>query len=827
MKPYRIIGAYDSETTNYIVEGQNVAFPILHQLGLLNGPLQCVTPENVEDMTDVTMYRHAVDLYSALDDLLNAQRDFVPVIVCHNLSFDMYGLSSWLNRHDVRVLAKSARKPITFTVKADDGETGLVIWDTLIFSQQSLERMGTDCQYAKGVGEWDYNAIRTPETPLTPDEIDYAKRDIYTLLCWLSWWLNRNPDIKPERLALNVVTKTGVVRERRRVRFDQVKGKGLKYNVGRYWLYRCRMEQPKSDDELYTMFACTRGGFTFCSSKNASIPFDLVGSDEIVAAYDATSMHPAQIVSHVYPIGFKEQEPYILDLAFNLISKVTVKRVLNRWEKPFPVAFNACFEFTNLRPKKGSYFEKFGVMPLASARYKAPDQTTKYDDDNGDNVKFLTSLHERNYKDTASNAVFAFGKVVSAEKIRLYITELTAFEICLSYEWDSVRAIHGYSTGRFVKPSDMDVISVMQFYKAKDTFKHARELYYQTGIIDCYDDLVNLGIAPMTAQAMKDGTISDTDVEATYLSLKADLNAIFGISCSNQYRRKTVLAPSGIEYQGEFGLCNAPKNPKVWYQFGQRIVGWSRIAQMCAIHLIMPHAQTLINGDTDSLKVKCKRDKLSDIAKALEVLGQSIDNGKKLVCARIKRSYPELYNELDGIGHYAHEFSSERFCASWNKAYCMQDIDKRDGKRHFAFTLAGVPTRRKSGNFSSFIGVNGLADRLYALGWSFGAICDLFLGYNVTFAYDVIKLNARSFPNWGDNVVLRVTDRDGMSVRVVEPAALAIYPMSKTLNDTSTPDNANNVIYAKRNRASVNTSRAFIYAHGVTRIDLSEVFGNA
>jgi len=156
----------------------------------------------------------------------------------------------------------------------------------------------------------------------------------------------------------------------------------------------------------------------------------------------------------------------------------------------------------------------------------------------------------------------------------------------------------------------------------------------------------------------------------------------------------------------------------------------------------------------------------------------------------------------------------------------MQDIDKRDGKRHFAFTLAGVPTRRKTGAFSSFIGVNGLADRLYSLGWSFGDICDLFLGYNVTFAHDVIKLNARSFPEWGDTVMLRVEDRDGATVKVVEPAALAICPMSKTLNDTSTPDNANNVLYAKRNRPSVNTSRAFIYAHGVTRIDLTEVFGN-
>ena len=43
-KPYKIIGAYDSETTN-IDEGlTHRAFPVLHQLGLLDG-----TPiENVD-----------------------------------------------------------------------------------------------------------------------------------------------------------------------------------------------------------------------------------------------------------------------------------------------------------------------------------------------------------------------------------------------------------------------------------------------------------------------------------------------------------------------------------------------------------------------------------------------------------------------------------------------------------------------------------------------------------------------------------------------------------------------------------------------------------
>lgn len=819
-KPYKIIGAYDSETTNYDDHGHVVAFPILHQLGIFEQVgISEITPENVEDVVEIELFRHSLDLYARLDDLTDSHLDYVPVILCHNLSFDMYGLSSWLARHDVKVLAKSARKPITFTILNDAGEPCLVIWDTLIFTQQSLERMGDDCGYSKGVGEWDYNAIRTPETPLTDEEIDYSKRDIYTLLCWFGWWIRRNPDIAEDRLAINVVTKTGVVRERRRVRFSRLKGKGMKHDVEKYWLYRCRNEQPKSDDELFTMIAATRGGFTFCSSANASVPFDLVGTDEIVAAYDATSQHPAQLVSHLYPVRFENDKPAILDLAFELIGKISFERVLDQWEKPFPVAFYGCFEFTNIRPKSGTIYEKFGVLPLASARYKAID-----DEDNGDKKAYTEEMNARDYRDSATNAVCAFGKLISADKATLYITELTAWEIWQCYEWDEVHAIHGYSTGRFTKPSDMDVISVMQFYKAKDAFKVAREQYYEEKTIRNGDALRDLGIAPFVVDSMEAGTISSGDIEATYLSLKADLNAIFGISCSNQYRRQTVLGDTGIEYEGEFGICNAPKNSKVWYQFGQRIVGWSRIAQICAINLIMPYARTIVNGDTDSVKVVCSRDNLKIIDRQLMKLARAIDKGKAKVCQRVRNAFPDLYDELECIGYYVHEFNAERFCASWNKAYCTQEFDKREGQRRFSFTLAGIPTRRRVGKQSCFIGANGLADRFFALGYSFEDVCNLFLGYNVTYANDVIRLNARSFPEWASAVFLDVTDRDGRTCKVAEPAALALYPMSKTVNDTHSTENRENMQIALLNNPDVNTERKIIYSGGVIDFDLKGAF---
>lgn len=823
-KPYKIIGAYDSETTNYDDAGRKVAFPILHQIGILsNIELVDVTAENVEENVAISMFRDTLDLYAYLDNLLEQDLVFVPVLMCHNLAFDMYGLSVWLTRHDVKVLAKSERKPITFTINDDGGNPALVIWDTLIFTQQSLERMGNDCGYSKGIGEWDYSLVRTPRTPLTDEEIDYAKRDIYTLFAWFGWWLRRNPDIDPARLALNVVTKTGIVRERRRVRFSDLKGRKLKDTVGQYWLKQCMFEVPTTDDELYTMMAATRGGFTFCSSVNASVPYDLVGTDEIIAGYDATSQHPAQLVSHLYPVKFKQRPSYVMDAAFRLVQKTSMKRILSHWAQPFGVAFYGCFEFTNLRPKAGSIFAKYGIFPLASARYRTKEQI-EYDEDNGDKVNYTNEMRYRDYTDSAEDAVCEFGKLVSASKARVYITELTAWEICQAYDFDEVKAISGYSTGRFVKPTDMDVISVMQFYKAKNEFKIARESFFETKTIHNAQILKELGIADAIADGMRDGTISDVDVDATYMSLKADLNAIFGISCSNQFRRPTILSESGITYTGEFGIVNAPKTPKVWYQFGQRIVGWSRIAQICAMLLVSEYALTIINGDTDSLKILCKKKDLPKISDKLGILSNAVDNGKREVCARVKAAYPGLYDPLAEIGYYVHEFDAERFCASWNKAYAMQNIDKREGCLRFYFTLAGIPTRRRTSNLSSFLGVNGIADRLYGLGWSFADICNVFLGYNVTYAYDVLRLNGRTFPKWADGVMLDVVDYRGERSRVTQPAALALNPMAKTINDTSVTENETNMIQAKKNNPDVNVTRKLVYSGGVMELKLEEIF---
>lgn len=788
-KPYRVIGAYDSETTNIYSPLGARAFPVLHQLGFVDD-VKLVDAENVEELVDIRLFRHTFELCAYLDEYMEQLRDFVPVIMCHNLSFDMYPLGDWLSSHSVRVLAKSRQKPITFTILDDSGNPLLVIWDTLVFSGQSLERMGQDCGYSKASGSWDYEKVRTPNTTLSADELLYAKRDIYALICWLSWWIKRNPDIEPSKLGLGVVTKTGVVRERRKKLFDQVKGNGHKYNVGRYWMYHNRRELPKSDDELFTMHACTRGGFTFIGTKSASVPYDLVGSSAYVAAFDAVSMHPSHMCAHRYPVGFREAKPENLEIAFELVTDVGLDELLDKFSKPFTVAFNALFSFENLRLKSGSVFERDGIAPLASARFAAPIMD---ENDSETGFNFKTDIYMQGYHDAVIEPVFAFGKLLGAKRACLYLTELEAWIMAQCYEWDSMHALGGYLTMRFQRPSDMSTLSVMRFFKVKNAFKSARKEYLSTGTLksETVKECQGLGVAPVVLNQMINGELSGEEVDKYYQVYKSDLNALFGIECSNEFRQDTALSDIGIIYEGEAGIENAPKNPKTWYQFGQRIVGWSRVAQTACMLLSDGACERIINGDTDSIKFLLSGDsQREELEKRLQRYSAAIDKAKKNTLARVRLGYPSHYDALEGIGHYELEFTSKRFCASWNKAYCIGD----DG---YSFTLAGLPARREHG-------IDDLAD---ALGESmgFGEVCDILLGYNVTFAHDVTGLNARSFPQWGE-----VFHDEVLGEKVLEPAALALYPMAKTINALEVPMNRFNYLRAVENRPSVNADDVII-----------------
>lgn len=359
----------------------------------------------------------------------------------------------------------------------------------------------------------------------------------------------------------------------------------------------------------------------------------------------------------------------------------------------------------------------------------------------------------------------------------------------------------------------MTTLSVMHFYDAKNTIKHYKGLYDRREPLGDTSELRKYVPGPLV-DAMEDGTANDSEVANIYQISKADLNSLFGIECTNESKQDMVLTGRGIETVGIAGIENLPKNPKADYQMGQRIVGWSRIAQIIVMLLAQPYVKAVVNGDTDSVKFHISLKDCGKLDRALERYANAIDKARHVVTSRIARAYPSQFVDLSGIGHYDCEFKVRRFAAAWNKAYCMQEYDKKFKKERFHFTIAGITTNRDYVGFDDDERIcnsyNAFGDYLYEHGWSFAEVCNLLIGFNVTVDASITKINGRKAPEWGSYYIGEVRDYLGNVAHVNEPAAMALFPMAKTIGGTDTDDNAINAAISKANNPDINTDSVLL-----------------
>lgn len=169
-KPFRVAAVYDTETTNIQAGTETRAYPILYIFNdLRNTPVESYDAST----DDVRYYRHADDALAYIDDLIEygATHGYVPVIAAYNLMFDMQTLMLALTQsYMISVNAQTATSVYTLDLCVD-GNVVCRFWDTFYLEMGGLRAMGETCGLPKAVGDWDYTLVRTPETPLTEDEL--------------------------------------------------------------------------------------------------------------------------------------------------------------------------------------------------------------------------------------------------------------------------------------------------------------------------------------------------------------------------------------------------------------------------------------------------------------------------------------------------------------------------------------------------------------------------------------------------------------------------------------------------------------------------------
>lgn len=755
--PTKPVAVFDTETCNLKELKRSV--PVTYQLGVCFDDLETLDVRNVKAF----MFRTPEPVYGVFDTIAvhGKAAGFVPVVMVHNLAYDIHFLMDYINRkyaegYVIDCCFKSSIKPLSIKIKDKDGNGVLIFWDTLTFSGKGLAKMGKECGYLKAVGDWDYNKIRHVETPITKEEEYYALQDVRVPFAWMRYWHELNPEVPIDRFGDAILTKTSVVRYKCKIlggRENFATSKGKKITLYKGYSYVCKQELPANEACYNLMIRATSAGWTFTSSRAA-------GKLHAHAfKYDATSMHPSHMVSHMYPHKFNTVADNITATrVFNHVISKPLDSVLNNWIRPFDYAFNARVRFYNVRPKTGSVFARDGVLLHGQSLF-GDYRCAAVDLDDESSVMEFNDVNASGYANAALGAEYGFGKLVTADEIIISLNELNAWVHAQVYEWDKCEVLEMSAACSFYRPPDYVFMAVHTMLTRKKIVKDAM---HGCMLNECPEWFPQ----PVWA-LLEQGNSEHEDVKAFYKQVKADLNSLYGMFATNEFKQSMIYDPDmqTFAYDGVRGFEKEVESPKAWYNFGLRVAAWSRVQQCVAINLINDAGliDMLVNGDTDSFcwegTNKCND---SEIMRVLSPLHTRIKRGIKVVTARYKGAKQETF---DGLGEYMIDCTPASYCAVANKRYAYTTTE--DDNVHIHVASAGVP----NGSIKAAI------EYELEQGNDLAKATALALGYGCVYVGDLSGSKYKSAPGFNEYLCesVTVTDYTGREYTYPVGSKLGIY----------------------------------------------------
>lgn len=795
-KEYRIAAIFDTETTNIGESAETRAYPILYIFNdLRDTPLESYDP----DTDNVRFYRHTSEALAYIDDLIMHGRahGYVPIIAAYNLMFDMQTLMLELAQsYAIEVNAQTATSVYTLDLCVDDNVV-CRFWDTFYFEMGGLRAMGETCGLPKAVGDWDYSLVRTPETPLTEEELFYARRDVQVIPQYLQWLLRANHWLTSDMLGCRVLTKTSLVRQmaRREIGGRRVTLQGgRKITLQRAFEMTCNQEFPKNYESYALRKACFRGGLTFTSAKTASVVVDNV------ASLDVTSMHHAFINGRRLPVKFAVAPPEILQIACERIVDTPLEDVLRNYSDPFRTGLHVAIRFTNLRLRANTCFADWGIAICPRSKFV---RTLQADTDYSNNERAKTqenSIRAHGYVDSAVNPTFAFGKLYRADECILHVNEIELWNVAQVYEFDEMHVLYGEATAKTIVPPDYVTLQSNMLFARKTDVKNLIK-HYTEGVPYAGD--IPESIPEGIARDARAGTLSMKFLQSYYGStVKGQFNGIYGTQAQDVMKADYRVTETGELEVDRATVCipenfvkKRPKTPRVLYTYGMRIVAGSRMHLVIAMMLIyrrFGNRATVTGGDTDSLKISCADDVTdTELLDALEPLHTAIENAINLTMRRVRNTAPDMASTLDHIGKFEVEDcgGTTRYAEHvelWNKARVSLDMS---GRVHV--TCAGLP--RPDGVYT----IEDCIEDIMRMGHGFAETVRLAFGYDVLVDYEICHTLQRNRPHVWDRYVGTVTDYRGATCHVDVPEAIALYSSGRWLGESDKQANGENLAYMR------------------------------
>lgn len=224
---------------------------------------------------DVVYYGRTLETYrKLLDDLPEGVHIIIWV---HNLSYEFQFLCNILTWD--KVFARLPHKPM----KASAEEYPLIEFRcTYMLTRLSLASWGKQLGVHKAVGDLDYDKLRTPLTPLTPEEMHYGEQDCLVVYAGIKDYLKKYTHQRSIPL-----TQTGTVRR-------EVKNLLTKDKKYVRYVKKLVPKTPKEYKRLQRIFS---GGYTHANQMYSGKVVD-----ELIQHYDFASSYPCVMVAKKYPM---------------------------------------------------------------------------------------------------------------------------------------------------------------------------------------------------------------------------------------------------------------------------------------------------------------------------------------------------------------------------------------------------------------------------------------------------------------------------------------------------------------------------------------------
>lgn len=266
---------------------------------------------------NVVFGRRWEELQEFMEKVVNAYKlsEERIVVYVHNLSFEFQFIQDYFKFTDV--FATASRSILTAKTAHLEFRCSYKLSNMSL--AKFIENTPNTLHY-KGVGDLDYAAVRTPDTPLTEVEYGYYFNDVKGLYeCVMEL-------LKEDNLATIPLTSTGYVRRDCRKAMNKNKNNRKMFLRSRLTLLQYKLLRE-----------CFRGGNTAGDRYLTNLILKNVGS------YDLSSSYPFQMIAREYPLGkwnygvipdIKTLEEY--NRKYCTIARYTFKNIRLKDEKPIP-----------------------------------------------------------------------------------------------------------------------------------------------------------------------------------------------------------------------------------------------------------------------------------------------------------------------------------------------------------------------------------------------------------------------------------------------------------------------------------------------------------